>query len=97
MKEYNLAEWLFIIASGICGSSMKLLRGQNKLSPRYIAAELLTGLAFAFFIIPAIAEYYTWTHRLTCGATFTASLLSHVIITALESRLKKITKNIIEP
>jgi len=84
-KQFDAIEWLFLTGAALSGSIIKILRGKDSLRPRYVALEILIGLAFCVFVIPALSEYFLWTVRAACLATFAAAYTSHLILRAIES------------
>lgn len=83
-KQFDAVEWILLTAAALSGSIIKILRGKDALRPRYIAVEILIGLAVCVFVIPALSEYFQWTVRAACLATFGSAYTSHLVLRAIE-------------
>jgi hypothetical protein len=83
-KQFDAIEWLLLTGAALSGSLIKILRGKDTLRPRYVAVEILIGLAVCVFVIPALSEYFHWTVRAACLATFASAYTSHLVLRAIE-------------
>lgn len=93
-QQFDAVEWCFLVFAALSGSVIKLLRGKDNLKMKYVALEIIIGLSFCVFVVPFLTEYFSWSIRAACLATFSSAYTSHLILKAIENFVP-ITINII--
>ena len=83
----SLNDTLAIFASAMTAVATRLVRATAKPSKTVITGEILIGLAFCFFLAPAVQEYYGLSVKAICAMTWAGSYFSGLLLAASEKIL----------
>lgn len=79
MKEnHDLLNYLWMFLSGLFPATIRFLRNKVK-SPSLFITEILIGVSFAFFIVPALAEHFEWSFKFSLGVTWLFTFFSNEV------------------
>lgn len=83
-------EIMKLIMYGVAGTIAATIRFMRK-SKRTInmfIIEFLLGLSFAFFIVPALAEYFSWSMYMATGITWVLTMFSETVLDIIQDKIK---------
>ena len=91
-KEEFLKLVVYFIAA-ITASIIRFIRTERKNFPIFMG-EMLLGASFAFFIVPAVVEYFELSLYMGTGITWLMTMFSETILKKLEEKLVKKIDNV---
>ena len=91
-KEEFLKLVVYFTAA-ITASIIRFIRTDKKNFPIFMV-EMLLGASFAFFIVPAVVEYFELSLYMGTGITWLMTMFSETILKKLEEKLVKKIDNV---
>lgn len=77
---------LFLCAmTAVC---TRIVKAVDRPSKMFIFGEVLIGLAFCFFLAPAVKEHWSLSIQATCAITWVGSYFSGLVLKGLEEIIK---------
>ena len=93
---FSKEEFLKLVAyfiAAITASIIRFIRTERKNFPIFMG-EMLLGASFAFFIVPAVVEYFELSLYMGTGTTWLMTMFSETILKKLEEKLVKKIDNV---
>lgn len=90
ISKEELYKLIFYFIGAITASIIRFIRAEKKTFPIFML-EMLLGASFAFFVVPAIVEYFHLSLYMGTGLTWLLTMFSE---TALSRFKKNLTKKI---
>ncbi len=84
-EAYKLS---FYFIAATTASIIRYIRQEKKSFPVYMV-EMLLGASFAFFVVPAIVEYWELSLYMGTGITWILTMFSETILKKVENKLVK--------
>jgi hypothetical protein len=66
----------------------RIIKSTNKPSKMFIFGEILIGLAFCFFLAPAVQLQWNLSIQATCAITWVGAYFSGLVLKCLEDLIK---------
>jgi hypothetical protein len=88
INKEEFLKLIFYFAAAATASLIRFLRNEKK-SFSVFMVEMLMGASFAFFVVPAIVDYYGWSLYYGTGITWLLTMLSESVLRKIESRINK--------
>ena len=66
----------------------RIVKATHKPSKMFIFGEILIGLAFCFFLAPAVQEQWNLSIQATCAITWVGASFSGLVLKCLEDLIK---------
>ena len=88
----ELKKYIVLFLAGVFPAMIRFLNLEKR-NMRYFLIEVMTGISFAFFIAPAVIEYYNLSLKLGCGVTFILAYFSEQVLRIFKKKLININKD----
>ena len=87
INKEELYKLVFYFVAAVTASLIRFIRIEKKNFPLFMG-EMLLGASFAFFVVPAIVEYFELSLYMGTGITWLLTMFSEVVLKKLEGKLK---------
>jgi hypothetical protein len=88
----ELQQYIMLFLAGTIPSVIRFLN-LDKRNMRYFLIEILMGISVAFFIAPAMIEYYKLNIKTGCGITWVLAMFSEQMLRFFKKKLININKD----
>lgn len=89
MNKEELLKLVFYFSAAATASLIRFLRNEKKKTFSLFAIELLMGVSWAFFVVPAVVEHWGLSLYFGTGLTWMLTMLSESVLRKIESRINK--------
>lgn len=87
-NKEELSKLIIYFVAALTASLIRFLRAKKKTATVFII-EMLLGASIAFFVVPAIVDYFHLSLYIGTGITWFATMLSESLLRRAESKLEK--------
>lgn len=88
ISKEELYKLIFYFVAAITASVIRFIRAEKKNFPVFMA-EMLLGASFAFFIVPALVEYFHLSLYMGTGLTWILTMFSETVLNRVKDKLTK--------
>lgn len=88
ISKEELYKLIFYFVAAITASIIRFIRAEKKNFPIFML-EMLLGASFAFFIVPAIVEYFHLSLYMGTGLTWLLTMFSETVLSRFKRNLTK--------
>lgn len=87
-SKEELFKLIIYFIAALTASLIRFLRAKKKTVAVFIV-EMLLGASIAFFVVPAIVDYFHLSLYIGTGITWLATMLSESLLRKVEAKLEK--------
>jgi FtsH-binding integral membrane protein len=84
----ELKDVFVLFACAMTAVVTRIIKSTNKPSKMFIFGEILIGLAFCFFLAPAVQLQWSLSIQATCAITWVGAYFSGLVLKCLEDLIK---------